>query len=256
MSENRSVEASGANIEEAIEAGLRELQVSRESVIVEIIDEPNRGFLGVGSKGATVRLTTAARVSRPTISNLYEDDAEVETFEDDEASIVRPPDVDNMVNASEDIQVGADKLRGLLSYLTDGTEVSIEQSPTNEDGDNTLVLQVYGDNINHLIGKKGETLAAIQYLTRLMASRDLQRRANFVVDIGEYKASRSDKLFQLAHRMADQAVSRKKTMHMEPMPPHERRIIHMALRKRDDVTTTSVGEGRFRKVTIIPNRHK
>jgi spoIIIJ-associated protein len=103
-----------------------------------------------------------------------------------------------------------------------------------------------------LIGRRGETISSLQYITRLIVSRRLQRRANVVIDVGGYKSRRSQKLRELALRMADQAVDQARTVVLEPMPPHERRMIHMALRNRPDVMTKSTGEGDSRKVTIVP----
>jgi spoIIIJ-associated protein len=111
---------------------------------------------------------------------------------------------------------------------------------------------VTGPNLSVLIGRRGETLAALQYITRLIASRELQHRANIVVDVGGYKMKRSRTLRDLAIRMADQAVQNKRVITLEPMPPYERRIIHLTLRDRTDVQTKSIGEGSSRKVTIIP----
>ncbi len=115
------------------------------------------------------------------------------------------------------------------------------------------MLDVVGGNLTRLIGRRGETLAALQYITRLITSRELQRRSEVVVDIGGYKARRAQTLQALALRMADEALERGHTVTLEPMPPHERRIIHLALREREDVVTRSVGEGAARKVTIVPS---
>ncbi len=115
------------------------------------------------------------------------------------------------------------------------------------------VLDVVGSNLTRLIGRRGETLAALQYITRLITSRELQRRSEVVVDIGGYKARRAQSLQALALRMADEAIERGQTVTLEPMPPHERRIIHLALREREDVVTRSIGEGAARKVTIVPS---
>jgi spoIIIJ-associated protein len=106
--------------------------------------------------------------------------------------------------------------------------------------------------LSELIGRRGETLASLQYVTRLITSRELQRRANIVVDVAGYKRRRTMKLNELARRMADQAINQKRTITLEPMPPYERRIVHLALRDREDVLTKSVGEGQSRKVTIVP----
>jgi spoIIIJ-associated protein len=302
MTENRSVEVSGATIEEAIEAGLKMLQVSRESVIVEILEEPSRGFLGVGSKMALVRLTTAARPqTQPSPSRSetrearepretrqprdhrqsreprehrdyresrrpsrpprvsYDEQPAYEDFDDDNEEVAMLIPKTRKLTEEEltdDLRVGRDKLQELLQVmgLAEDTSIEVQVTDGNAEEDTSYILQVVGDDLRSLIGRRGDTLNALQYILRLIASRDLQRRADFVVDAGEYKASRARKLYQLANRMANQAVERQRVVKLEPMPAHERRIIHMALRQRGDVTTSSVGEGKFRKVTIIPKR--
>jgi len=92
------------------------------------------------------------------------------------------------------------------------------------------VLQIHGRDLGTLIGRRGETLGALQYITRLIVSRELQRRANIVLDVEGYKTRREQMLRKLAVRMADQAVQMGRTVPLEPMPPYERRIIHLALR--------------------------
>jgi spoIIIJ-associated protein len=103
-----------------------------------------------------------------------------------------------------------------------------------------------------LIGHKGETLAALQYVTRIIAAKRLGKAVNIVVDVENYKGRREEQLKRLAKRIAEQAVQQGRTLSLEPMPPNERRIIHIALRDRSDVSTESTGEGRARKVTVIP----
>ena len=114
------------------------------------------------------------------------------------------------------------------------------------------MLDINGRDLRLLIGRRGETLNSLQYITRLITSRKLQRRSNIVVDAGEYKLKRSYRLRQLAKRMADQVIQQDRTMALEPMPANERRLIHMELRDHEKVYTKSVGDGNSRKVTIIP----
>ena len=115
-----------------------------------------------------------------------------------------------------------------------------------------LILDVRGDDLSVLIGRHGETLAALQYITRLIASKLLGQAVNAVVDVDGYKRRREEQLRRLAQRMAEQAVERGRTMTLEPMPANERRIIHIALRDYPGVRTESVGEDDRRKVTIVP----
>lgn len=116
------------------------------------------------------------------------------------------------------------------------------------------VLNIAGKNVKVLVGRRGDTLASLQYILRLMLSRKLQRRVNVIVDVAEYKLRRSERLRELANRMADQALQQGRAVTLEPMPANERRIIHLTLRERADVETKSVGEGQTRKVTIYPTR--
>jgi len=274
MSDTRSVETSAPDIESAIEQGLRELGVSRESVIVEILEEPSRGLLGIGARQARIRLTTAApaRPAAPVPSAalppaVAEEDALAEE-EEEEAAALATEDIDAFGDATlladaqpvrdseldEDARVGVATLEELLAKMEIKAHVAVHRAPQSGDEETPWVLQIQGADLGALIGRRGETLAALQYITRLIASRDLQRRANIVIDVEGYKARREKQLRRLAKRMADQALQIGRTVTLEPMPPYERRIIHLALRDHPQVTTQSVGEGEHRKVTIIPDR--
>ncbi len=153
----------------------------------------------------------------------------------------------------EEGQIGKAVLMELLKYMRFRAQVRVLRiEPTESEENPPWVLNVEGRDVTSLIGRRGDTLASLQYITRLIASRQLGRRANIVVDVAQYKQNRATKLRELATRMADQAVSEARTVVLEPMPPHERRMIHMALRNRPDVATRSTGEGEGRKVTIVP----
>jgi len=115
------------------------------------------------------------------------------------------------------------------------------------------LVDVRGEDLGILIGRRGETLAALQYLTRLIVAKELQQQVAVVIDIEGYRARREQELQRLAVKLADQAVELARTMELEPMPANERRVIHLALRDHPAVRTESVGEGVDRKVTIIPN---
>ncbi len=121
-----------------------------------------------------------------------------------------------------------------------------------EGQDAPLVLNIEGEDLGILIGRRAETLSSIQYLTRLMVNHRLHRWVNVIVDVEGYRARREEQLARLANRMADRAVSTGKPVMLEAMPPNERRIVHITLRDNPLVTTESVGEGDHRKVTIIP----
>jgi spoIIIJ-associated protein len=116
------------------------------------------------------------------------------------------------------------------------------------------MLDVHGSGTDALIGRRGDTLAALQLITRLIVGREMSGRVHLVVDVDDFKARREQALRRLAQRLAEQAVRTGRTVMLEPMPPHERRYVHLALRDHPHVTTQSIGEGDRRKVTIIPQR--
>jgi spoIIIJ-associated protein len=117
-----------------------------------------------------------------------------------------------------------------------------------------LVLDIVGNDLGILIGRRGETLTALQYVTRLMVNHKLERWVNVIVDVEEYKNRRERTLQQLAVRTAERVAATGRTLALEPMPARERRIIHLTLRDHPEVTTQSVGEGEHRKVTIVPKK--
>lgn len=283
MSSERSIEVTGETVEEAIAKGLAELGVGPTEVIVEVLDEPSRGVFGIGAHPARVRLQLLSvpkpppppppapeqpavqpqpraqeqperRQPRP---QPQQKAAPIEVSEDeaeDAASLLNESyEVVPENEMDEEAAVGQVVLGELLERMHVRASVVVRRArPTREGEPAPYVLDVTGGDLTRLIGRRGETLASLQYVTRLITSRELQRRANVIVDIDGYKARRARMLHGLALRMADQAVERGRTVSLEPMPPHERRIIHLALRERDDVSTRSVGEGSARKVTIVP----
>lgn len=268
-----SIESTGSTVKEAVEAGMKELGVtSPAQVMVEVVQEPDAGIMGEGARPAIVRLLfmgtrpsaeQTSIISNPSlaspqgttqiVANPYVPENDISDKEDDE-------DVDStnrqqvaFEDADEDAQVAKEVVEAILERMQIEGTVQLLKAESTRDGENThWILNVVGQEMNRLIGHRGETLSSLQYLTRLIVSRKLQRRANIIIDAGAYKAKRSDRLRRLANRMADQAVRQKRPVTLEPMPPHERRIIHLTLRKRADVTTRSVGEGKGRKVTIKP----
>jgi spoIIIJ-associated protein len=117
-----------------------------------------------------------------------------------------------------------------------------------------LVLNIQGEDLGILIGRRGETLRALQYLVRLMVSHQIKRWSNLVVDVEDYRVRRRQTLRSLAQRMAERVAYSGQAHALEPMPAYERRIVHICLRDHPHVRTQSVGEGERRKVTLIPKK--
>lgn len=177
-------------------------------------------------------------------------------YDDDDFSAVPSAAIVPDEEADEDARVGKQVLIEVLNKMGYAeVSVSLHRAESTRQGEELhWVLNIMGKDVQQLTGRRGDTLASLQYLLRLMLSRQLQRRVNIIVDVAEYKLHRAERLQQLATRMADQAVKQGRTVTLEPMPPHERRIVHLTLRERQDVETKSIGEGNARKVTISPVR--
>jgi len=248
MSQLLSIESTGADVESAIAKGIQELGVSREQVMVEVLEEPGRRLLGLGAKPARVRLTVIRAPETPAPA------AEVASFEEeDEEEAAEPVSEQQLAEAA---QVGEAVLHKLLQAMGIRATISAQPAQQQSGEPQHWTLDVRGAELSELIGRRGETLAALQYITRLITSRQIGRRAYLVVDVDGYKARREAMLRRLAFRMAEQAIQRGRTVSMEPMPPHERRIVHLTLKDNPDVSTESVGEGDNRKVTIVPRRQQ
>jgi len=160
--------------------------------------------------------------------------------------------------SEEDVAEVAEKVLETLMELMDveGTIVAQPQQATNGEEQISLPLafNVQGEDLGILIGRRGQTLAALQYIVRLIVNHRLKVWTPIVIDVEGYKQRRSEALQALAVRMAEQVRVRGIPFTLEPMPAYERRIIHLALADHPDVTTESIGEGDARKVVILPDR--
>jgi spoIIIJ-associated protein len=159
----------------------------------------------------------------------------------------------SMPEANEqDLTLAQATLQDILTKMNISATIAADWGEPDEDGLRTLQLDVQGDDLSLLIGRKGEALAALQYMTRLIIGKHLRQGVNLVVDVEGFRRRRQEQLRRMARRLAEQVVQRGRAMSLEPMPPDERRIVHIELRDHPQVRTESVGEGSRRKVTIIP----
>lgn len=262
----REIEARGANIDEAVTKGIAKLGVRREDVIVDVVDEGSRGLLGLGARDAVVRLTAMVEVAPPPAPPAPEPKPapQPEPEPEPKPAVVEtavapakpkpPAAAAENTEVSEDVVVAEAIVRQIVDLMgfEDVAITSEQGEPDDLTGESMAVININGDDLGVLIGPRGETLNAIQYLTRLISGNQLQRRAEFMVDVQGYRARREQALARLAERMAKKVAQRGRPMTLEPMPPNERRIIHMTLRDHESVGTNSVGEGKRRRVRIVP----
>lgn len=258
---------SGRTIAEAIEAGLKDLNLTSETAQIEIVDEGHSGVFGLGARPALVRISAlAADSSLPTDDPALAPPAEEPTIEPEPEVVVAPPlSVEPVAEAPEAeateavdevtrvLELSQEFLQRMLDLMSLQTRVEAETHAPEQAGDEPVYyLNITGEDLGILIGRRGETLNAIQYLVRLYANRHLHYWPRIEIDVEAYKQRRTVSLQKLAVTMADRAASSGKTVVLEAMSARERRLIHLALRDRSDVITKSVGEGDTRKVTIIP----
>jgi spoIIIJ-associated protein len=258
MTTKREIEVRGADVEKAIESGLQKLGVSRTDVIIDVIDEGSRGLLGIGSRDAVVRLVSLSapepaprpEPAKPVVPTPKPQPKKTYTAV---AAKANGSEVETKEADPEEKETAIEVMATLLAKMYVNAELTASISePDDLTGRRVNVIDIEGDDLGVLIGPRGETLNAVQYLARLMVGNQLQRRATFVVDVEGYRKRRQQALARLAERMAKKVISRRRPVSLEPMPPHERRIIHMTLRDNDEVYTQSSGEGKQRKVRILP----
>ena len=214
-----SLEKSAKTVDEAIELALEELGASRDEVEIVVLKEARSGFLGIGGGGATVRVTRRQ---------------------------------DSEVVGGEAAAIAKEMLGQLLSLMEIEAVVEEKQLPPGERA--SFTLEVKGDDLGILIGRRGQTLSSLQYLLYLMLGHRLKEHVPLGIDVEGYLDRREESLKGLAQRMAERVVTTGQIAVMEPMPPRERRIVHLALRDFKGVRTQSIGEGDYRKVTIVPSR--
>jgi spoIIIJ-associated protein len=252
--ERRNVVASGKTVEDAIANGLAMLEVRRDQVDVEIITEGSRGVLGFGAENAQVKLLVKLPPQPEPVPAPPLFVAEPAPAPEP----VLPPQPEPELEIGEETpgQVGREVLVDLLRLM--GIHASVEVTLGYELADEgeppPTVLNITGEDLGILIGRRGETLRALQYLVRLMVSHRLKHWTNLIVDVESYLTRRRRSLESLAQRVADEVARTGRLQSLEPMPAYERRIVHITLRNHRKVATQSVGEGERRKVTIVPRR--
>lgn len=247
-----SLEIIAPTVQEAIDKGLAELGVPEDAVHVEVLDEGSRGFLGLGSRHARVRLSLEdyTREDLGTEPISIEKSIEVESFSTIESTTESKPPA-----ASSEIALEITRLtvQELLEKMKVKAEVTAQFNPEQDDNSKQSVLvNIQGNDLSILIGRQAETLNALQYIVGLIVCKELGKSIPISIDVEGYRSRREQQIRQLARRMADQAIKTGRRQILEPMPSNERRLIHIELRDHPQVNTESIGEEPRRKVTIIP----
>lgn len=215
----QTFEFEGKTTEEAIENACRQLKLTKDEIDVEIIEPGSAGIFGlVGGRKAKVKVTTTAEEPEP-------------------------------VEETNGVAIAKDALENILTLIPmEGTTVSAAQN------DGTIALNIEGDTSGLLIGRKGRTLDALQFIVNKIVNKALEKRTQVVVDSENYRQRRRESLIQMALRMGEKAKNIGKPVVTNLLNPHDRRIVHMALRDDESLDTKSRGESMLKKILIIPKR--
>lgn len=271
----------GTDVDTAVELALQELNASKEEVDIEVLEQPSRGFFGIGSKLALVRVSLNDKEEEnkqelaEEIQEISTEDANIDgkkvsekkveakqkspsqkkkkksmkndRLRDDENQISEPviPEIDmTSLNDLEEDNVAFVFLKGLVEEM--GIELNIVGKTDGTD----LFFLLEGKDSGTVIGKRGATLDAIQYLTSLVVNKGNGEYIRVVVDAENYRAKREKSLEKLAKRLAEKVVRSRRPFKLEPMNPYERKIIHATLQKDPRVTTKSEGQDPYRRIHI------
>jgi spoIIIJ-associated protein len=214
----KELEVSGKTVDEAIQTALEQLGVSEDKVDVTVLKKGRSGVLGMGAEEARIKVSLK-------LASGEKADA---------------------------VEVAKEVLETLIKLMKITGEVSVLQATT---GELPVTINIEGEDLGVLIGRRGQALASLQYIVRLVVAEKLKVWVPINVDIAGYKKRRYESLQDLALRLAEQVKRSRRLIMLEPMPADERRIIHIALTDHPDVTTQSMGEGDMRKVAILLKKH-
>lgn len=247
------VEKTGKTVEDAVKAALAELGVSRDQAEVEVLEESKPSLLGLfGGRDAKVRVTVKeAEPEAPAAPELAEEAAPEAAEAPVEKTEAAPQeDAKAPADREEERQAAAAAAKAFLEeiFRAMGMDLLIEKFISRKDEE--IILKIHGDGIGVLIGKHGQTLDALQYLTNLAGNRGRKNWNRIILDAENYRERRRETLERLARNLADRVKRTRKKAMLEPMNPYERKIVHMSLQNDPAVTTYSEGEEPYRKVVI------
>lgn len=319
-----NVEAVGKTVEEALEAALKELNLTRDEIDYTVLVEPKKGFLGFGKKEAKV-LVTPKTEKISVEAEKAEDSAETlkdkivsfgeKTVDTAGAALHRVGEkadeldekqkafnekvkekwndaVDSVKESEEKVKNAVnekvetasavstavkntlaerknkrpaaeaparefvvddavvDEAKEFLAKIFKAMKIEVVMEKFVNKKDGCIILKLHGDDMGILIGKHGQTLDSLQYLTNLVANKNTENRVHIVIDVENYRERRAETLNRLAKRLADKVKKSGERIVLEPMNPHERKIIHTALQNDNKITTLSEGSEPYRKVVI------
>ena len=234
------IEKTGKTVDEAVEAALKELKVLKNQVNVEILEESSKKFFGLFGKNM-------AKVRVSLVEQMHEVADKLDKLADSLEIEEKMPLVENFDKVSQEqaVEMAKDFLENIFKNMQ--LEVLMEKLVA---ADGIVTFNLHGKDLGILIGKHGQTLDSLQYITNLIANKKASQRIRIVIDVENYRSRRVETLTTLARRLASKVRRTGEKVVLEPMNPHERKVIHLALQEDNRIVTNSEGEEPYRYVVI------
>lgn len=258
----------GTDVKTAVDLALADLKLTIDEVDVTVLEEPSRGFFGIGSKLALVRVekkkpVKEKPVEEPAVSRASVQKNEKPAVKAEAEPVIKEKKADAAAAApksevakklqsevlTDDMVDTEDHIA--LSFLREVAEqMGLDIEMTAKANDTNVFVDIHGKDSGTIIGKRGQTLDAIQYLTSLVVNKGQDDYIRVVVDAENYRAKREVTLENLANRLAGKVIRTKRSVKLEPMNPYERKVIHSTLQDNSRVRTRSEGQEPYRRVII------
>lgn len=245
-----AVEAAGSTIEEAVAAALTQLKAERDQVEIEVLAQATKGFLGIGGRKARVRATLRDPISLQDIESDTPEDIDESPQERRRPARRRSPSGDSDAQPVPVSKEAGERACQILSETLGLMDMKVPVSLDVQGPEAVVNLEETVDGL--LIGRKGQTLDALEYLLNRMVARGEEEEAHLVLDAEGYRERRRQSLESLALRLSERAKRRRKTVTLNPLSPRDRRVVHLSLEDDPLVTTRSMGRGYFRRLSIVP----
>ncbi len=271
MSNMDSIEITGISVDEAVKEALEQLGASETEVDVEVLATPRAGLLGVGARYAKVRVTrkgaagaNVQKAAQPQGRNERSSDGRPRGREnqrrgrnDGRAQSQNPPasagddDAGALGRKSADLEEQRREAMAILKQILEqmGEPTDVRQIEVDAD---TVEIEIKGDGSGILIGRHGQTLDALEYIVNRILARRIKDAAPISLETESYRARRRQQLHRMALSMGEKAKREHKPVRLEPMPPRDRRVVHLALKDDPMITTRSAGDGTMRSIEIVP----
>lgn len=249
--EKTTLEVIAPTTEEAIENGLTQLGLTEEDVDIEVLDSGSKGLLGIGGRQSRVKLMVKDP-SSPMLEVQSQFDEKTDKDDELDISMIKSVDKDSLTDEEkQNLKVTKTVVEELLERMRVKASITPHYVEPEDERDRRVILvDIQGNDLSILIGRRSETLNALQYITSLIVSKELNKWVPLMIDVQGYRERRNRQLRQLGRKMAEQAIQSGRKQVLEPMPANERRVVHLELRDHPQVFTESTGDEPYRKVTI------